>query len=69
MRGWCVVGCEGGECEGGVVGECKEGPRKKSCGIKRKNPIYKDNYGRLHMIGRERANRALVVTANENSTQ
>ena len=22
--------------------------------------IYKDNYGRLHMIGRERTNRALI---------
>ena len=28
--------------------------------------VYKDNYGRLNMIDRERANRALmVVTANE----
>ena len=28
--------------------------------ITAKHPIYKDNYGRLNMIGRERANRALI---------
>ena len=28
--------------------------------ISERHPIYKDNYGRLNMIGRKRSNRALI---------